>query len=72
MIFAYYFIGINALFFDTEGPTDDDVLSVNKNLLNVYRINGEEVHVLGPEGDWEPAKRCEVIVACGSEFHEPV
>jgi hypothetical protein len=71
MIFCYHYEGISDLFFDAEGPTEDDVLTVNKGLLDVYRINGEDVRKLDEDGDWVPAASCEIIVACGSEFHEP-
>lgn len=55
---------------DTDPPTDDDFLCVNKGLLQVLRISADKIDELGPEGDWAAAPTASVIVACGSEFHE--
>jgi len=71
MIYIYIF-AMSSIAVDTEPPTDDDILSLNNNLLQVIRVNGDQCDQLGPEGEWVEASRCEVITACGFQFHECV
>jgi len=69
MIYVYNFESGNVAY-DTEPPTDDDILCCNQGLLSVLRTDGKIVEEMECDGGWAPATKCEVIVACGSEFHE--
>lgn len=69
MIYIYNF-EFGSIGVDTEPPTDDDMLCVNQGLLSVVKTDGEQAWELDADGEFKPASRAEVIVTCGSEFHE--
>lgn len=60
----------NRLGFDIEPPTDDDALCVNNGTLTVLRVSDSKVEEMHGDAEWQPLPQSDIIVACGSEFHD--